>query len=182
MLTIRSTSTLFVVFSMYLITGFIGPPLGAVLLSQSPWICLIFGLGLLILVYPVLIALPDTTPEQSIIESEDEPVLQVEEDDQGTEVGENERLEIVERTSLLQKPKEDSTAIRWQAHVLDLVKTQLGDLAALIKNKKVLLALLSIIISTGGSFRDILLPYLSITQDWPLAQVCLLPGSIDIAT
>jgi hypothetical protein len=51
------------------------------------------------------------------------------------------------------------------------IKDELVDFFLMFSNSKLSLTFVSILFSTGGGFKDIILPHASITQHWSLAKV-----------
>ncbi|KAH6849647.1 major facilitator superfamily domain-containing protein [Chaetomium sp. MPI-CAGE-AT-0009] len=152
------TNNVFMVFIPDLITGIIGPPAGALLLSWNLWATLISGTVALLLTFPVMMLLPAETPEKGKLG----PIAP------DADPGEYEPLwrGDIEHAPATAAPHRTL----WTAALFDQLAEVVHGVLSFPLNRNVALALASVVVSTSSQIDDILLPYLSITYNWSLAQ------------
>lgn len=171
------------VFIPELITGIIGPPIGAWLLSWSLWVTLISGTSVLLFTFAVMALLPAETSEMGKLL----PVLGDPDPEEYEPLRQNGQGERTDSTfSCIADPDEENVAPPapvgphkrfWMAATFDQFAEVVHGVLSFPLNKNVALALASVVVSTSSQIDDILLPFLSITYNWSLAQVCSLPAS-----
>jgi hypothetical protein len=167
------------VFIPELITGIIGPPIGAWLLSWSLWATLITGTLVLLFTFAVMAVLPAETSERG-------KLLPVSPDADPREyepLRQNGWGETTDSTfTYIADPDEENVAPPaqvgprerlWTVVMLDQLAEVVHGVLLFPFNKNVALALASVVVSTSSQIDDILLPFLSITYNWSLAQVRL---------
>lgn len=159
------TRNLFLVFSLYIITNLIGPPIGAVILSRTTFGALSLGIGIVVLAYPVVLCLPETCSNgrSQISDTEYTALGQDDEPNNDTRPPDTHASRVPVPSWLV-----------LYSHVVQFYSTvqkPVADFRAFLSSGRLRLAFLSILISTSGAFTDVLLPFISITLGWSLAKV-----------
>lgn len=163
------TRNLFLVFSLYIVTNLIGPPIGAVLLSRTTFGALFLGIGIILLAYPAVLCLPQTRSYGRSQFSDTENTALIQANNLPSD-GTSPPDAHPPRLPMSSGP----VLCSYMLQSYGTIQKISADFAALLSHRKLRLAFLSILISTSGAFVDILLPYISILG-WSLAKVSTCP-------
>lgn len=171
------TNNVFMVFIPELITGIIGPPIGAWLLSWNLWATLICGTLVLFFTFAVMAFLPGEISERGKLD----PVAADADPAEYEPLWQNGRNETTDSTfTRIANADEENTGPPviagsrkrlWAVHAFDELAEVVHGVLSFPFNKNVALALASVVVSTSSQIDDILLPFLSIMYHWSLAQV-----------